>query len=211
MSSSGLNGPQDPALHQWTDELDLADYLIARYEISASCDGMTAALGMAMEQSVGATRIHAYVDSAALAPSCIRVRAVQCLPEPPATTVAPYRLHTPVYGADAPSAGSYEIELAVPLALLAGKPAQLWNILVGELPRLGFISRFRLVEAMLPEGFGPGPGFAVGGLRALARQATGPLLCRSMRPAVGLDIETMARLNRDVLIGGFHKIGRAHV
>lgn len=204
MSSSGINGPQDPSLYRWTDDLDAADYLIARYEISASRDGMAAALGMAMEQSVGATRIHAYFDAAALAPSCIRVRAVRRLPGQAETAVVPYRLHTPVYGVDAPGAGSFEIELAIPFTLLAGKPAQLWNILVGELPRLGFITRFRLVEAMLPEHFGPGPGFAVAGLRDLTQQASGPLLCRSMRPAVGLDIETMARLNRDVLIGGFH-------
>jgi ribulose 1,5-bisphosphate carboxylase large subunit-like protein len=126
------------------------------------------------------------------------------LPDEGEATVAPYRLHTPVYGDDAHAGGSFAVELAVPLALLAGKPAQLWNILVGELPRLGFITRFRLVEATLPDNFGPGPGFGVAGLRKLTAQPAGPLLCRSMRPAVGLNIETMARLNRDVLIGGFH-------
>lgn len=204
MSSTGLNGPQDPALYQWTTELDATDYVIAHYEITATRDGMAAALGMAMEQSVGATRIHGYVDARPLAPSCIRVREVRRLPDQAETAVAPYSLHTPVYGDGAHVGGSFAIELAIPLVLLVGKPAQLLNILVGELPRLGFITRFRLVETILPDDFGPGPGFGISGLRSLTEKHAGPLLCRSMRPAVGLNIETMAHLNRDVLIGGFH-------
>ncbi len=204
MSSAGLKGPQDPSLYQWSDALPAADYMRVRFEVTSTCDGMAAALGMAMEQSVGATRIHAYIDPASLAPSCIRVVAVRRLPERPASIVPPFRLHTPVYGADAAGGGSFAIELAVPLRLLDGKPAQLFNILVGELPRLGFLTRFALVEATLPPDFGPGPGFGIEGMRALTGQASGPLLARSMRPAVGLDTATMAALNRDVLSGGFH-------
>ena len=104
------------------------------------------------------------------------------------------------------TANGFEVELAVPARLLAGKPAQLWNILVGELPRLGFLSRFRLVAVDLPAGFGPGPAFGAPGIRERLAVPRGPLLCRSMRPAVGLDVATMARLNREVLSGGFHLV-----
>lgn len=204
MSSSGLNGPQDPWLYHWSDTLHSADYLFARYEVSSTRDGRSTAVAMAMEQSVGATRIQAYLSPDTLAPYCIRVKDVHELPGQGSNGVASYSLHTPVYGESLSAGGDFSIELAIPLSLLAGKPAQLWNILIGELPRLGFLTRFRLVEAVLPAHFGPGPAFGVAGLRRLAQQRTGPLLCRSMRPAVGLPTETMAKMNYEVLRGGFH-------
>lgn len=204
MSSGRMCKPHDPALYRWSGDLDEADYLQAVYEITSTCAGPEAALSMAMEQSVGTSRIHDYLDADALAPSAIRVRHVRQLPQQCDSVVPPYHLQTPVYGDTAHDPASFEVTLSIPLRLLASRPAQLWNILVGELPRLGILTRFRLVDARLPVQFGPGPGFGVAGIRALARQATGPLLCRSMRPAVGLDTATMAKLNRDVLIGGFH-------
>lgn len=162
---------------------------------------------MAMEQSAAAMSIGSYFDVAVLEPSLIRVRSVRpCTAAKHESAVLSYHLNTPTYGQNPPECSSYLIELAVPLCLLAKKPAQLWNILIGELPRLGFLSRFRLVDARLPDNFGPGPGYGVDGIRAVCQQLTGPLLCRSMRPAVGLDCATMARLNRDVLIGGFHMV-----
>jgi ribulose-bisphosphate carboxylase large chain len=129
-----------------------------------------------------------------------------CEPGDSRTAVPSYSLQTPTYVSPTAGGSSFAIVLAVPLRLLAGKPAQLWNILVGELPRLGFLSRFRLIHAQLPDAFGPGPAYGVAGIRARVGQAAGPLLCRSMRPAVGLDRATMAQLNHDVLAGGFHMV-----
>jgi ribulose-bisphosphate carboxylase large chain len=180
---------------------------MAKYEVTTHGDGWGAAVRMAMEQSAAAMPIGSYFDVAVLAPSLIRVRSVRpCMVASHESAVFAYHLNTPTYSQQPPERGSFLIELAVPLSLLANKPAQLWNILVGELPRLGFLSRFRLVEARLPDTFGPGPGYGVDGIRTVCQQVKGPLLCRSMRPAVGLDRVTMARLNRDVLIGGFHMV-----
>jgi ribulose 1,5-bisphosphate carboxylase large subunit-like protein len=77
---------------------------------------------------------------------------------------------------------------------------------VGDIPRLGFITRFRLDALELPDTLGPGPGFGVAGVRERFGCAGGPLLCRAQRPAVGLDLETMARLHHDVLASGFHLV-----
>lgn len=204
MSSLGLNRPTDPSLYQWSNDLNEADYVRAVYEITTTRDGFATALSMAMEQSVGTTHIHHYLDGVNLAPSCIRVCSVQQIFTEGKEVVTPFTLQTPVYGEHQECGGSFVIELAIPLLLLEGKPAQLLNILVGELPRLGFLTRFCLVKANLPINFGPGPSFGISGMRKLTEQIKGPLLCRSMRPAVGLDTGTMARLNHDVLVGGFH-------
>lgn len=213
MSSAGLLRTQDPMLYQWSDDLNSADYVFAQYEITAACRGEEAALGMAMEQSVGASRIQAFLEADTLtqlmAQSSIRVVQVRPITITQHSPVPLYSLSTPIYGAQQEAQNSYRITLAVPLKLLASKPAQLLNILIGELPRLGFISRFRLCDIQLPplsEDFAPGPAFGMAGLRRLSEQADSPLLCRSMRPAVGLDIATMTELNRAVLCGGFHMV-----
>lgn len=207
MSSAGLPTTQDPELYRWNSDLYPDDYVFAHYQISAACSGEEAALGMAMEQSVGASRIHTYLQAETLAQSCIRVVQVRALEHSHSSAVRLYHLSTPIYGNHQNVLNSYQITLAFPLRLLASKPAQLLNILIGELPRLGFISRFQLCEIQLPplsKDFAPGPAFGMQGLRRLSQQADTPLLCRSMRPAVGLDLATMAELNRAVLCGGFH-------
>lgn len=204
MSSLGLNSPSDPTLYHWSDNLNEADYLRAVYEITTTRDGLASAVSMAMEQSVGTTHIHNYLNNAKFASSCIRVCSVQQIVKESNDVVTPFILQTPVYGEHEECRGSFVVELAVPLCLLEGKPAQLLNILVGELPRLGFLTRFCLVKTSLPVNFGPGPAFGIPGIRQLTGQMYGPLLCRSMRPAVGLDTGTMAQLNHDVLVGGFH-------
>lgn len=211
MSSAGLPSTQDPSLYQWSDDLDPADYIFAHYQVTVACQAEEAALGMAMEQSVGASQVHTYLQADTmrlrLAQSCIRVVNILPLENLANSAVPLYHLSTPIYAEHQAAQHSYQIKLAFPLQLFAAKPAQLLNILVGELPRLGFISRFRLVDIQLPslpQGFAPGPSFGMSGLRHLCQQMDTPLLCRSMRPAVGLDTATMAELNRAVLCGGFH-------
>ncbi len=204
MSSAEFQVTQVPKFYRWSEDLNATDYVRATYEITATCKGEQAALGMAMAQSVGATRVGGDHDISGLAVCCIRVISVSELPNLTPTNVPAYRLKVPVYEASSNAGGSFSIILAVPLRLLAGKPAQLFNILIGKLPRLGFLTRFRLVSANLPSDFGPGPAFGVEGLRKITQQPSGPLLCRSMRPAVGLDTATMVQLNCDVLTGGFH-------
>jgi ribulose-bisphosphate carboxylase large chain len=206
MSSNSAGRTDDPYLYEWSAALDPLDYVVAEYEITASRGADAASLAMAMEQSVGATRILDYFETKTLAPACIRVMSVTPMGLHANSAIAPFELSTRVYAGDRSEPEAFRVRLAVPLRLLSNKPAQLWNILVGELPRLGFINRFRLIGAPLPVTFGPGPSFGVEGLREAAGVLKGPLLCRSMRPAVGLGTAAMARLNLDVLVGGFHAV-----
>ncbi len=206
MSSTGFLEQEHAGLFQWSEGLDTTAYLKAHYEITCTCEGYRAALGMAMEQSVTTSGIPGFVDKTMLAAHSIRVCRVWELrnQEEGRGALAGYTLQSSAPETKPNTGGSFGVELAIPLRLLAGKPAQLWNVIVGEIPRLGFITRFRLLRAQLPEGFGPGAAFGMAGLRRLLGQEKGPLLCRSMRPAVGLDTSTMARLHREVLVGGFH-------
>lgn len=214
MSSGNIVIPQRRESFLWTAALDPAAYLRARYRVASIIGAEETALNMAMEQSAATLIIDGYVRPEQLADWTIRV--VAATPVENAFHAAAqdaglplYNLPTEVYAGRADRAATvFDIELAIPLRLLAGKPAQLLNIVIGELPRLGFLSGFRLVEADLPPLFGSGPAFGVSGIRARLglNAAAGPLLCRSMRPAVGLSGAVMARLNRDVLTGGFHLV-----
>lgn len=210
MSSGLLVPPARPQTFLWEDHLNPEDYAFATYRVRAACGGEQAALGMAMEQSAATLAIRGYVTPDMLEEWTIRVRAVRPLSDSVlGDAVARYSLHTEVYqrgGADDAATRTFDIELAVPLRLLGGKAAQLLNIIIGELPRLGFLTAFRLTDIRLPAAFGPGPAFGREGILDLLGARSGPLLCRSMRPAVGLDLSTMARLNRDVLVGGFHLV-----
>ena len=68
---------------------------------------------------------------------------------------------TEVYAEAENAERHWEVELAIPRRLLAGKPAQLWNGVVGEMLWLGFLTRFQLHGLVLPDDFGPGPEFGV--------------------------------------------------
>lgn len=205
MSSGNMPRTQHPELFQWQARLSPADYLLATYRVASQHDGVATAMAMAMEQSAATTAIRGHVEPAMLEDWTIRVLDVQADGDA-AGAVAPYHLQTEVYADEEGGESAWRVELAIPRRLLAGKPAQLWNVVVGEIPRLGFLTRFQLAALALPEGFGPGPGFGVSGIRAMLGIERGPVLCRSMRPAVGLDTDTMARLNREVLEGGFHMV-----
>lgn len=209
MSSGNLTVSLHPEMYAWSADRDPADYLFATYRITAACDVEDAARGMAMEQSAATVSIPGFVVPGSLRDWTIRTRTLRASAIPVEHRLPSYSLATEVYAGsdtDAPTGAAWEVELAYPLRLLEGRPSQLLNVLVGELPRLGFLTSCRLVAAELPRGFGPGPRFGAQGIRARLGNPRGPLLCRSMRPGVGLDDGTMARLNREVLIGGFHLV-----
>ena len=191
--------------HQWSSELKLNDYLIARYEIISAVEGVQAAIGIAMEQSVTNASIAHFANQTLLSASTIRVIEV-CDLGPCKSILPDYQLPTPVYPTLSQQLHRFAITLAIPLLLIANKASQLLNILIGEIPRLGYIQGFKLLEARLPNSFGRGPTFGIDGIRKYLRQDRTPILCRSMRPAVGLDLATMERLNYEVLSGGFHII-----
>ncbi|HSD16744.1 MAG TPA: RuBisCO large subunit C-terminal-like domain-containing protein [Thermomonas sp.] len=195
-----------PRLFHWDDGLDRADYIEARYTVGSHLDGEATAVAMAMEQSAAITAIRGYVaPDALMRESTVRVLSVEAVAGSAASDIAacegdPAQL-------DPARARLWRIVLAIPLRLLPAKPTQLLNGAVGDLPRYGFITRFRLDALALPDrGFGPGPGFGVAGLRERFGVPRGPLLCRPQRPAVGIDIATMAGLNHDALLGGCHLV-----
>lgn len=208
MSSGNLARSTHPELFAWSPDLDPAEYLRATYRISAVCSAEAAAMGMAMEQSAATVSIAGFVSPEPMKAWTIRVCSINKAEAPALNELPAYSLSTEVYPSPAPGSNSrdrWDVELAIPRRLLARRPSQLLNIVVGEIPRLGFLTSFELIDAHL-EAFGPGPSFGVEGIRARLGNPKGPLLCRSMRPAVGLDIATMARLNREVLTGGFHLV-----
>lgn len=206
MSSGNMPRTQHPELFRWHAGLDPRNYIRARYRVTSIHEGDATALAMAMEQSCATTAIAGHVVPEMLGDSTIRVLDVRAAGSLTASELRPYQLDTEVYAEQGGAERECLVDLAIPRTLLASKPAQLLNVVVGELPRLGFLTRFQLQAMDLPEDFGPGPGFGIAGIRRHFRREKGPLLCRSMRPAVGLDIPTMAGLHRDVLVGGFHLV-----
>lgn len=206
MSSGNMPRAQHPALFLWAEALDPAQYVRASYRVTSTHDGEATAMAMAMEQSCATTAIAGHVQPDMLGDWTIRVLDVRSAGTLPPSELQPYQLETEVYAAQGEGERNWDVALAIPRRLLANKPAQLLNVVVGELPRLGFLTRFQLTTLDLPGDFGPGPGFGIAGIRQAFGCVRGPLLCRSMRPAVGLSTATMAGLNRDVLIGGFHLV-----
>ena len=202
MSSSLRLLVDHPELFRWDDTLDANAYVVAHYTVGSHLAGDATAVAMAMEQSAAITAIRGYVEPDALMrESTVRVLSVQALNGPDASEVLPVEV------AASGESGLWRIVLAIPLRLLPAKPTQLLNGVIGDLPRYGFITRFRLDALEVPgRGIGPGPGFGVAGLRERFGVAHGPLLCRPQRPAAGIDSATMARLNHDALLGGCHLV-----
>ena len=197
---------QHPELFHWNAGLDPRDYVRTRYRVTSIHDGEATAMAMAMEQSCGTSAIAGHVVPEMLGDWTIRVLNVQAADTLPDSELRPYHLATEVYAEQGGAERDWLVELAIPRRLLAGKPAQLLNVAVGELPRLGFLTRFQLQGMAMPDDFGPGPGFGIAGIRKHFQHPKGPLLCRAMRPAVGLDLPTMAGLHRAALVGGFHVV-----
>lgn len=206
MSTGILHLPGRPDLFQWSEALDPGDYVRATYVVTSLHDGDTTAIALAMEQSAATTAIAGYVDPESLHAYTIRICAVEAAPGDTASEVAPFEFTADRAGIPAGQPRNWRITLAIPLRLSLHKPTQLLNGVVGDIPRLGFITRFRLDALELPDTLGPGPGFGVAGVRVRFGCARGPLLCRAQRPAVGLDLDTMARLHHDVLASGFHMV-----
>ncbi|MEM8661280.1 MAG: RuBisCO large subunit C-terminal-like domain-containing protein, partial [Pseudomonadota bacterium] len=211
MSSGNLVLPDNPESFTWSQDCDPNRYILASYRVLTSSAGEEAALGMAMEQSASTLFIAGYASPDMFDDHTIRIRSVDEVTgfSPSmltSTAVSSYSLATEVYAKTSEQLRMFDICLAVPTLLLQRKPAQLLNVLVGELPRLGFLNSFRLVDVRLPPAFGPGPSFGQQGILELLGKSSGPLLCRAMRPGVGLDLETMATINQDVLTAGFHLV-----
>jgi ribulose 1,5-bisphosphate carboxylase large subunit-like protein len=206
MSTGILHMPERADLFHWSDALDPRDYVRATYVVTSLHDGEATAIALAMEQSAATTAIAGYVEPGSLHAHTIRICAVDAAGGDVRSEVAPFEFNADRAGLPTGQPRNWRITLAIPLRLSLHKPTQLLNGVVGDIPRLGFITRFRLDALALPDTLGPGPGFGVAGVRERFGCARGPLLCRAQRPAVGLDLDTMARLHHDTLASGFHLV-----
>lgn len=204
MSSESLHAA-DGALFEWRRELRASDYVSAHYRIETAIDPRLAALAMAREQSACTSRLPAGAHP--LEGHTARVRSVRVLGPAPEPLLLPYRLDTAIYpeaAAGAPRVA--EVSIAYPLANIAPGVTALLNHVHGELARLGFLGALRLQDLELPAAalaHFPGPALGVAGLRQRLRLHGRPFLCRSTRPAVGLDTATMIAMAAEVLHGGF--------
>ena len=144
MSSGNMPRAQHPALFRWDAALDPHDYIRARYRVTSIHDGEATAMAMAMEQGCGTSAIAGHVVPEMLVDWSVRVLSVQAAETLADSEVSPYQLDTDVYAEVGGTQRDWVVELAIPRRLLAGRPSQLLNVVVGELPRLGFLTRFQL-------------------------------------------------------------------
>lgn len=194
----------------WSDALGREDFVVATYVVETTVEPELCAIAMAKEQSLATLRmeLREHRPSPALAARVVTVDvrgdAADCLqPE--------FRLTTEVYVATGTGHDRKRLAIAIayPLAAIGTSLSALWNMVLGEIPRLGFLSAARLVNIDLPPAFlaaFPGPRHGVPGLRARTGIAARPLLCRSCRPAMGLTVPAMDAINSEVLRGGFDAV-----
>lgn len=206
MSSGGLNQTKHPELFLWSDALDPAEFLRVRYAVASTYPGEATAIGMAMEQSAGTVEIPGYVSAPMMREWSARICSIRDLGSAEPSPVSAYMLATESYASPSAQTRRFEIVMAYPLRLFAGQASQWLNRMLGELPRLGFLLEFQLLDFEFPPEFGPGPQFGVAGIRERLGVARGPLLARATRPPTGLPDEPLFRISRDVLAAGFHLV-----
>ncbi len=192
----------------WNETLDLNDYITASYTVYTSHDPEVAAIGIAKEQSCSTTRFFSRPSIEGIESFTARVISVSIKKEDSECHISPYYLNTPVYENKASAEKTHEIELTIayPTAVFELGITRIWNIIFGEIPRLGYLTGFRFNDINFPESLlnkFPGPRYGVQGIREKLNVFDRPLFCRSMRPAVGLTTDEMITINRTVLSGGF--------
>ena len=210
MSTEILHHPDSKSL-SWQGHEDRNAYVFAHYLICTSAEPEAAALGIAREQSLCADAIAGVSMPPDLDQFKAKLVAWERADDAPAIA-SPYTLNTPVYGAAAeqsPAVGTYRIVIAYPIVLFGSGMTRMWNIVFGEVHRLGYLLAARLERLELPESFAstfPGPRYGIEGLRNLLGVAERPIFCRSMRPASGVTTDQMLSMNDKVLRGGFDVI-----
>ncbi|MEZ4601213.1 MAG: RuBisCO large subunit C-terminal-like domain-containing protein [Syntrophotaleaceae bacterium] len=192
----------------WKDDLDRNSYIFVSYTVYTSHDAEAAAIGIAKEQSCSTTRFFSHPPIEGINAFTARVVNVSVKNENLEPYIAPYYLNTPVYKSQTSREMIQELEITIayPRAIFESGMTRIWNVVFGEIARLGYLTGFRCNDISFPEDLlarFPGPRFGVKGIREKLRVFDRPLFCRSMRPAVGLATKEMIAINRTVLTGGF--------
>jgi len=198
---------EDKSLFIWQDSLKPEDYLIATYYVETCLDAEFTAVAIAMEQSATTTKLPGF-KSFNLSPFTARVISVEITGETKDTFLPFYRLKTGVYQGNYKKSGYFSaiIKIAFPFANFGKSITNLWNSVGGEVYRMGFINTAKILDLDFPDLYLQalkGPLFGIKGIRDKFKIENRPLFIRSTRPAVGLTIEEMAKINYSVLKGGF--------
>ncbi len=205
MSTEALNR-SDEKLFSWHGNLAGEDYVFATYVIESAVDPALTALAMAKEQTATTAALCGYQVNPAMAARVVDINPLGATDVP---GLPEYWLHTHAYPESTRKRDGFwksRITIAYPLINLNRSLSHVWNVVVGELPRLGYLNAIRLTALDLPQSFirhFPGPRHGMSGLRQILNIQDRPLFCRSTRPAVGLDLAAMCAINHSVLRGGF--------
>ncbi len=209
MSTESLSR-EDVACFTWQPDLDRSDYVFATYLLETPIDPELAAVAIAKEQSMATLRLSArgFESSAAMAARLVGVEVHGGVVD---RLLPGYKLTTEVYPDSGINGTMHRLSatIAYPLPILSGSIIQLWNVVFGEIPRLGFLNAVRLVDLQMPPAFlagFTGPRHGIPGLRMRTSAGGRPLLCRSCRPALGLSVAAMNAINEQVLSGGFDAV-----
>jgi ribulose-bisphosphate carboxylase large chain len=192
-----------PSIVSWADRPPNDRYIKARYRFASVLPVEEAAASMALERSI------CRLDYAGhdLSGWAGRVVEVHDLGPTRAEDFAPYALqYGHVKDVRLSAARIGVATLAFPLRLCGSDLLRMMSVLVGEIPRLGYLCAARLIDIELPDGaIAPdwGPRWGLARIRAELRSRARPILIRSARPAVGIPTEEMENVGRAVLRGGF--------
>jgi ribulose 1,5-bisphosphate carboxylase large subunit-like protein len=210
LNMSSETSLKDCTHFSWNSGLDRDDYVLVRYYIETLLDIDAAAFGMAAEQSL--CTVTPALEQGTFAPPdwSARVYLAKSLGTSADPLYPTYRLNTPVYNGDyAESPCRYncaEVILAYPCRLFGTSIMRLLAVCIGEVHRLGYLSAVRVMGMEASEAWRAcfrGPRYGVGGLREKVGVYGRPLLGRSCRPAVGLDLPGMVETQFRALAGGF--------
>jgi len=196
----------------WNDGLERERYAVAEYYVETAVDPEAAAIALAKEQSATASTHPGTSQPAELAAHTARVVSVEDCGETEDPLLPAYTLSTEVYAAERARRTGCScaiLRIGYPIANFGHSLTNLVNAAGAEVHRLGFMTAMRLVDIALPGELLtplPGPRYGVSGLRRQWGVEGRPLLCRSTRPAVGLDTDAMVAIAEQVLGGGFDGI-----
>ena len=108
-------------------------------------------------------------------------------------------------GEGAPVYRRGRVQISWPLHNFGPSIATLMSTVAGNLYELQELSGVRLVDLELPPAFAeryPGPGFGIAGTRRLAQVEGRPLIGTIVKPSIGLSMESLGALVRDLATAG---------